>query len=168
MFKRAADTEAFLKRVANHSVTPSRRGDSRHLTNEPDVGDTIDAVTREAITFEEVNNQIEFAKWEKHQLTLRLQNIKLELRETLPLHKFQPIDARRKTAAAEIARIEAHLGELKQIRRKLHDDSCRFDNKDTVAEIFKGLAKKTLPPKVYEDLMSATMQIAAVKHKKDA
>ncbi len=166
MFKKAADTEAFLKRVANHSITVSRRGDSRHLSNEPDVSDTIDAVTREFIALEEVDRQIDFARWEKHQVTIKLQRIKLELKETLPLYKFQPIEARRREAVAEIAQLEAHLAELKGIRRKLHRDELnKMRYFDTAGEVFKTLAKATLPARVYDDLMRATEEIMRVKHK---
>lgn len=164
MFKKAADTEAFLKRVANHSMTGSRRGDSGHLSNEPDVSYTVDNVTRQMITMEEVNRQIDFARWEKTQLTLQMQKVNAQLAETLPLHKYKPLNKRRRTIIADIAQIESHLGELKEIRRNLHDDKLR-PNHNTWAEVFKSIALSTLPANVYEKLSAATEEVMRVKHK---
>lgn len=164
MFKRAADTEAFLKRVANHSMTPSRRGDSGHLSNEPDVSYTVDSVIREMTTMEEVAKQIEFAVWEKQQITVKLTKVNAELKHTLPRHKFEALERHRKQLAAEVAKVEAHLGELKRIRRTLHHDTKQF-NHYAWAEVFKDIAYQTLPSHVYEQLSAATEEVMRVKHK---
>ncbi len=164
MFKKAADTEAFLKRVANHSITPSRRGDSSHLTNEPDVQYTIDSTIRDMITMEEVTKQIEFAVWEKQQITVKLTKVNAELKHTLPRHKFDVLERHRKKLAAEVSAVEAHLGELKAIRRKLHDDAKQF-NHYTWAEVFKDIAKQTLPSHVFEQLWAATEEVMRIKHR---
>lgn len=164
MYKAAADSESFLKRVANHSITHSRRGDSSNLTNEPDVQYTLDSIARDLITSSQIEKQIEFAKFEKLELTQKLQKLNLKLAETLPLYEYKPLNKKREGVKRELADVEAHLGQLKAIRRELcqRHGAQLAHGRNTLSSferVFIELARMSLPADLFNEIAVATRHV---------